>query len=290
LEWNHESISDSDTLFTTVKTKAGEVLPPSIPLNSMDSPSQRILIVEDNDDMRNYLQHTFADIYYTFVASDGQIGWDIVQNIKPDLVISDIMMPNMNGDELCSRIKSDINTSHIPVILLTALNDKSNIIRGLKYGADEYITKPFDISILKATIINILSNREVLKNSFSKLELKNADESINYASELDREFMDKVKDIIEKNLSDSNFNVDVLCSALNMSRSSFYSKIKALTDQAPADFIRTIRLTHAAKLLKSKRFNITEVADMTGFSDAKYFREVFKKHYKMNPSKYMNEG
>ena len=290
LEWNHESISDSDTLFTTVKTKAGEVLPPSIPLNSMDSPSQRILIVEDNDDMRNYLQHTLADIYYTFVASDGQIGWDFVQNIKPDLVISDIMMPNMNGDELCSRIKSDINTSHIPVILLTALNDKSNIIRGLKYGADEYITKPFDISILKATIINILANREVLKNSFSKLELKNTDESINYTSELDREFMDKVKDIIEKNLSDSSFNVDVLCSVLNMSRSSFYSKIKALTDQAPADFIRTIRLTHAAKLLKSKRFNITEVADMTGFSDAKYFREVFKKHYKMNPSKYMNEG
>ncbi|SHF88678.1 Two component regulator propeller [Bacteroides luti] len=289
LEWNHESISDSDTLFTSFKTKAGEVLPPSIPLNSMDSPSQRILIVEDNDDMRNYLQHTLADIYYTFVASDGKIGWDIVQNIKPDLVISDIMMPNMNGDELCSRIKSDINTSHIPVILLTALNDKSNIIRGLKYGADEYITKPFDISILKATIINILSNRAVLKNSFSKLELKNTDESINYASELDREFMNKVKDIIEKNLSDSNFNVDVLCSALNMSRSSFYSKIKALTDQAPADFIRSIRLARAAKLLRSKRLNITEVADMTGFSDAKYFREVFKKHYKMNPSKYMNE-
>ena len=129
----------------------------------------------------------------------------------------------------------------------------------------------------------------MLKNSFSKLELKNTDESINYASELDREFMDKVKDIIEKNLSDSNFNVDVLCSALNMSRSSFYSKIKALTDQAPADFIRSIRLARAAKLLRSKRLNITEVADMTGFSDAKYFREVFKNHYKMNPSKYMNE-
>ena len=101
--------------------------------------------------------------------------------------------------------------------------------------------------------------------------------------------MTKVKETIENNLQDSDFNVDTLCSALNMSRSSFYSKIKALTDQAPADFIRSIRLTKAAELLKSKRYNITEVADLTGFSDAKYFREVFKKHYKMNPSKYMNE-
>ncbi len=254
------------------------------------SPSfKRILLVEDNDDMQSFLQRSLSENYYVFMVSNGHIGWDIVQNVRPDLVISDIMMPKMNGDELCSKIKSDINISHIPVILLTALNDKDNIIRGLRTGADEYITKPFDISILKATIITILANREALKNRFAQLDIKNNDEYINGASELDREFMTKVKEIIERSLQDSNFNVDILCSAINMSRSSFYNKIKVLTDQAPADFIRSIKLTRAAELLRSKRYNISEVADMTGFSDAKYFREVFKKHYNMSPSKYMKE-
>jgi len=289
LEWNQIQESDSEQIFKISKSKAAETLPPSINLKNIDSSSKRILLVEDNDDMRSYLQRSLSEHYYIFMASDGQEGWDIVQNIKPDLVISDIMMPNMNGDELCSKIKSDINTSHIPVILLTALNDKDNIIRGLRTGADDYITKPFDISILKATIITILTNREVLKVRFAQLDIKNNDECINCVSELDREFMNKVKEVIEKNIQDPNFNVDILCSALNMSRSSFYNKIKILTDQAPADFIRSLRLTRAAELLKSKRYNISEVADMTGFSDAKYFREVFKKRYKMSPSKYMKE-
>ena len=151
--------------------------------------------------MRSYLQRSLSENYYIFMASDGKEGWGIIQNIKPDLVISDIMMPNMNGDELCSKIKSNINTSHIPVILLTALNDKDNIIRGLKTGADEYITKPFDISILKAKIMTLLANREVLKDRFAKLEIKSTDEQIDYTSELDREFMTKVKEIIEKNFA-----------------------------------------------------------------------------------------
>ena len=137
--------------------------------------------------------------------------------------------------------------------------------------------------------MTILTNRSVLKDRFAELDIKTTDECIDYASELDCKFMTKVKDIIGKNLEDSDFNVDTLCSALNMSRSSFYNKIKALTDQAPADFIRSIRLTRAAELLKSKRYNITEVAEMTGFSDAKYFREVFKKRYKMNPSNYIKD-
>lgn len=289
LEWTHKETEKIEHLFEEYKTRAAEVLPPSVrPDQKGQAPC--ILIVEDNDDMRTYLQRSLFDRYYILLASDGQEGWEIVQNIKPDLVISDIMMPNMNGDELCEKIKSDINTSHIPVILLTALDDKSNIIKGLKTGADDYITKPFDIAILKATIVTILSNRSVLKDRFAQLDIKNNDECINYASELDREFMHKVKEIVEKNLQDSNFTVDTLCSALNMSRSSFYNKIKVLTDQAPADFIRALRLTRAAELLKSKRYNITEVADLTGFNDAKYFREVFKKHYKMSPSRYMNES
>ncbi len=289
LDWDQNQEENFERISDSFKTKAAEILPPSINQRNRISLAQRILLVEDNDDMRSYLQRSLSENYYIYLASDGQEGWEIARNIKPDLVISDIMMPTMRGDELCAKIKNDINTSHIPVILLTALNDKSNILRGLKTGADEYVTKPFDISILKATIVTILANRSVLKNRFAKLEIKNTDECINCVSDLDREFMTRVKYIIEKNLQDSSFNVDTLCSALNMSRSSFYNKIKALTDQAPADFIRILRLTRATELLKSKRYSITEVAEMTGFSDAKYFREVFKKRYKMNPSKYMQE-
>lgn len=274
---------------TCTTDKSSQVLPPTINRND-NAAKQRILLVEDNDDLRAYLQRSLSESYYLYTASDGQEGWSITQNVKPDLVISDIMMPNMRGDELCTNIKSDINTSHIPVILLTALNDKTNIINGLKTGADDYITKPFDISILKANIATILANREVLKNRFATLDIKNNDEYIHCASELDREFMTKVQAIVEKNISNSEFTVDTLCSALNMSRSSFYNKIKVLTDQAPADFVRIIRLTRATELLKKKKYSISEVADMTGFSDAKYFREVFKKFYKMSPSKYIQEN
>jgi len=288
LKWNQDQGTNSEQIYSNFKTKAADILPPSISPHIKKS-SQQILLVEDNDEMRNYLQHTLSDNYYIFTASDGLEGWNIIQNIKPDLVISDIMMPKMNGDELCIKIKNNLDTSHIPVILLSALSDKNNIIQGLKAGADEYILKPFDISILRVKIMTILTNRSVLKDRFAELDIKATDECIDYASELDCKFMAKVKDIIEKNLEDSDFNVAILCSTLNMSRSSFYNKIKALTDQAPADFIRSIRLTRAAELLKSKRYNITEVAEMTGFSDAKYFREVFKKRYKMNPSNYIKD-
>lgn len=289
LEWDVEveHVKQVEPTFTT--EKSSKVLPPTITKKHIKL-RQRILLVEDNDDLRSYLQRSLSESYYVYMASDGQEGWDIAQDMRPDLVISDIMMPNMRGDELCTNIKSDINTSHIPVILLTALDDKTNIIQGLKTGADDYITKPFDIAILKANIATILANREILKNRFATLDIKNNDEYINCASQLDQEFMIKVKSIIEKNIAKNDFTVDTLCSALNMSRSSFYNKLKVLTDQAPADFVRIIRLTRATELLKSKKYSISEVSDMTGFSDAKYFREVFKKHYKVSPTKYVQEN
>lgn len=289
LEIDHNSHIEEDFEQTCTSERSSQILPPTINRDS-HLKRQRILLVEDNDDLRAYLQRSLSESYYLYTASDGQEGWNITQSVKPDLVISDIMMPNMRGDELCTKIKNDINTSHIPIILLTALNDKTNIINGLKTGADDYLTKPFDISILKATIATILANREVLKNRFAALDIRNNDEYIHCASELDREFMTKVQTIIEKNISNSEFTVDTLCSAINMSRSSFYSKIKVLTDQAPADFVRIIRLTRAAELLKTKKYSISEVADMTGFSDAKYFREVFKKFYKTSPTKYIQEN
>lgn len=253
---------------------------------------QKILIVEDNDELREYLRCTLSEAYHIQVCSNGKIALEIVKEYLPDLIISDIMMPEMRGDEFCHVVKNDIDTSHIPVILLTALNTDKNIIEGLQTGADEYIVKPFNIGILRATIANLLANRALLRHRYGNLELNDDEhntECINCSSDMDWKFIATVKKGVEDNMDNSSFNVDVLCNLLNMSRTSFYNKIKALTDQAPADYIRFIRLKHAAQLLKEQKHTITEVAEMTGFSDAKYFREVFKKNFNVSPSQYAKQ-
>ena len=255
--------------------------------------TQRILVVEDNDDLREYLFHTLSEAYQVETCTNGKEALKIIPEFKPDLVLSDIMMPEMRGDELCSAIKNNILTSHIPVILLTALNDEKNIVEGLETGADKYLIKPFNIGILKASIANILTNRALLRRKYADMELHNDSISINYSNTLDQQFLEAVKETITENLDNSSFNVESLCASQNMSRSSFYNKLKALTDQAPADYIRLIRLKRAAQLLSEGQYNISEISDMTGFNDVKYFREVFKKYYKISPSGYSkgrNEG
>lgn len=249
---------------------------------------QRVLVVEDNDELRNYLTHTLSDKYKVQTCSNGKEALTIVKEYKPELLISDIMMPEMRGDELCTVLKNDIETSHIPIILLTALNDEKNVLDGLRIGADEYVVKPFNIAILKATVANLLSNRALLRNRYGNPEVTLVEDNqcINCSTDLDWKFIATVRKSVEENLDNQAFNVDVLCNLMSMSRTSFYNKIKALTDQAPGDYIRIIRLTRAAKLLKEGKYNITEIAELTGFNDAKYFREVFKKHFKVSPSKY----
>ena len=270
-------------------------IPPSTIYESAKQKQQngdlpKILIVEDNDELREYLRNTLSDSYNIQVCNDGKPALDIVKEYMPNMIISDIMMPEMRGDELCHILKNDIETSHIPIILLTALNNDRNIIEGLKTGADEYIVKPFNIGILRATIANILANRSLLRHKYANLELNDDENSdaacINCSTDLDWKFISSVKKNVEDNVDNPALNVEMLCSLLNMSRTSFYNKIKALTDQAPADYIRLIRLKRAAQLLKEQQYSITEVAEMTGFSDAKYFREVFKKHFNVSPSQY----
>ncbi len=250
---------------------------------------QRIMVVEDNDELRKYLEHTLIEDYTVQTFPNGKEALAMVKEFKPELIISDIMMPEMRGDELCVAIKNDIETSHIPVILLTALNDEKNIMDSLKIGADEYIVKPFNLGIMKASIASLLTNRALLRNKYANLELQEEeenDECLNCNTDIDWKFIATVKKQVEINMDNPAFNVDVLCNLLNMSRTSFYNKLKALTDQAPGDYIRLIRLKRAAQLLKEGKHNITEIAEMTGFSDAKYFREVFKRHYNVSPSRY----
>ena len=253
---------------------------------------RKILVVEDNDELREYLQRTLAESYSVQVCANGKAALHIVKEYFPDLIISDIMMPEMRGDELCRIIKNDIATSHIPVILLTALNTDENIIDGLQTGADEYVVKPFNIGILRATIANLLANRALLRRKYGNLELNDDThntECINCSTDLDWKFIAGIRKNVEDNMNNPNFTIDVLCTQLNMSRTSFYNKLKALTDQAPGDYVRLIRLKRAVQLLKEQKYTITEIAEMTGFNDAKYFREVFKKHFNVSPSQYAKE-
>lgn len=252
---------------------------------------QRILIAEDNPEMRGYLVEILSEEYSIVSCENGKQALKIVKEFNPDLVISDVIMPEMCGDELCKILKNDIDTSHIPVMLLTALDDDKNRLKGIQTGADEYLIKPFNIGILKATISNLLTNRALLRSKFANLEIKEEDStSLNSMSDLDFIFVNKLKEHVEENMSDPEFNIDVLASLMNMSRTSMYSKIKVLTDLTPSDYVRNIRLNRAAQLLKEGQNNVTEVAELTGFSDAKYFREVFKKYFKVSPSKYKGES
>lgn len=252
---------------------------------------QRILIVEDNDELRFYLVNSLSGMYNVQACSNGKEALIIVKEFWPELILSDIMMPEMRGDELCLAIKSDIETSHIPILLLTALGGEENILEGLQTGADEYIVKPFSIVILRARISNILANRTLLRNRYINIDTttENVIPTGNGINSLDWKFMSEARKNIEENLSSPDFTVDSLCSLHNMSRTSFYNKLKAMTGQAPADYIRIIRLKRAAQLLQEGDLSITEVAEMTGFSDSKYFREVFKKHFNISPSKYGKE-
>ena len=258
--------------------------------NSQNRP--KILIVEDNDELREYLRITLSEECHIQVCSNGKQGLLIAKEYLPNLIISDIMMPEMRGDELCKILKNDIDTSHIPIILLTALNTDKNIIDGLQIGADEYIVKPFNIGILRATIANLLNNRALLRHKYANLELNDDQHDttcINCSSDLDWKFIATVKKNVEENMDNPNFNIDMLCNLLNMSRTSFYNKITALTGEAPADYTRFIKLKRASELLKEHKHSITEIAEMIGFSDAKYFREVFKKYFKVSPSQYAKQ-
>ena len=254
--------------------------------------AQRVLVVEDNDELRSYLVSLLSPLYNVQACGNGKEALIIVKEFWPELILTDVMMPEMRGDELCVAIKNDIETSHIPVLLLTALGEEKNILEGLAIGADEYIIKPFNVTILRESIKNLLNNRALLRSRYANpnMDMGTMVPSAKGTNSLDWKFISEVRKSVEDNLDNSGLTVDVLCEMHHMSRTSFYNKLKALTGQSPTVFIRFTRLKRAAELLKEGKHNITEISEMTGFSDSKYFREVFKKYYKMSPSKYAKSG
>lgn len=223
------------------------------------------------------------------MANNGAEALEKVRFLNPDIIVSDVMMPEMRGDEMCRALKADVKTSHIPVVLLTALADNDSVIGGLSTLADAYMTKPFDVEVLKAQIESILANRKVMQNRYADLIPSEMGPDIKSTNELDLKFMDRVRSIVDANVSNKDFNVDTLCMEIGMSRTSFYGKLKALTDNSPSDYIRFARLNRAKSLLLQNEMQVSEISEACGFSDVKYFREVFRRHFGMTPSQFRAE-
>lgn len=265
-----------------------------------DKSKERIMIVEDNDELRFYLKKTFAPIYSVIDKPDGESALEYLKDKSVELIISDVMMPGIQGDELCRRIKSDFATSHIPVILLTAKTEKDAILEGLESGADDYLTKPFDTEILKTKIKGVLQNRKIMREYFLSHSLspvpaaatpneekESAECTASLLSPMDKEFLERCTRLVTENLANPDFTINQLCREVALSRTLFYEKLKALTGQAPTEFIKLLRMTEAANLLK-QQIPVQEVALLVGFTDAKYFSTAFKKHYGVSPSKFLS--
>ncbi len=250
----------------------------------------RVLVVEDEDEIRQFIKDELSYEYKISESLNGKEALNMALKEMPDLIISDVMMPEMDGITLCKKIKQNINISHIPVVLLTAKSKTEDRIEGLEIGADAYIVKPFNTELLKTTVQNLIENREMLKNKFSgreqlqskvqKIELKSSDETL----------INKVMKVINENLSDPNLNVEMLAEHVGMSRVHMHRKLKELTNQSARDFIKSIRLKQAATLLAEKKINISEIAYTTGFSSLSHFSNSFKEFYGVSPKEYMAEA
>ena len=258
--------------------------------DEINSEIPTLLIVEDNPEVRLFIKDIFKKNHNIFEAENGKVALDIAQNNTVDLIISDVMMPIMNGIDFCDKIKTNIITSHIPVLLLTAKTSQDSQKQGYKIGADAYITKPFDTSILEQKVKNLLSTRQNLIKKFKKdLILKPKELEITSADEI---FLKKSIDLIENNINNAEFTIQDFISEIGMSRSALYRKLKALTGQSISEFIKDIKLKRAAQLIAQTKMNISEIAFDLGFSDLKHFRKSFKKQFNELPSQYriLNEN
>ncbi len=243
-----------------------------------------ILVVEDNQDMRQYIGESLYDVYNLIEAEDGEQGFNQAIKHLPDLIISDVMMPGMDGFELTKKLKEDIRTSHIPVILLTAKAGDESKIKGLETGADAYVNKPFNTKELLVRAKNLVKQREKLRGKFEKNIT--IDPSEVTVTSIDEDFLRMAVNIVEKHIDNNEFSVEQFSAEMLMSRNSLYRKLKKLINQSTSQFIRTIRLKRAAQLIKQKNAPIGEIAYMVGFEKPSYFTECFKKQFGVLPTEY----
>ena len=247
----------------------------------------RILAVDDDIEIRKYIEQELGADYHITTCSNGKEAFAHVLKEAPDLIISDIMMPEMDGITLCRKIKQHVNVNHVPIILLTAKSEEEDNLEGLGTGADAYIVKPFNLDILNKTIQNIIKNREILRKSFTgNQQQEDKVQKVNIKSS-DEKLMEKIMDIINENLSNPALSVEMLANEIGISRVHLHRKTKELTNQSTRDFIRNIRLQQAANLLSTKNISISEVAYAVGFTNLATFSSAFKEFYGESPSNYM---
>jgi signal transduction histidine kinase/ligand-binding sensor domain-containing protein/DNA-binding response OmpR family regulator len=249
---------------------------------------QQVLIVEDNEELGDFLTSIYSRKYDCIRASNGIEAWEIIQVSPPAIVISDIIMPHMDGLELCKKMKENKNTCHVPIILLTAKNASEQIIEGFELGADAYITKPFDINLLLSQTVRLIKNRELIREKYK---------SQNFMVEVDKnstsrddEFVQTVKKTLEANLADPEFNVNKLAGELNISTTQLYRRLKALTGYSPVEFMRILKLQKAYSLLSQRNNTVKEICYLTGFNNLSYFIKCFREQFGVTPANFRDNG
>ena len=259
-----------------------------------------MLLVEDNSELRLFLRSIFASEYRIVEAVDGMQGWSKALKFLPDIIISDVMMPEKDGIAMTRELRADMTTSHIPIVLLTAKTSIESKLEGLEYGADDYITKPFSATYLKARVKNLLTQRQKLQGIYrnnlmtgtlaTTSEEETVEEKGPEMSSNDRKFMDKLVDLMEKNMDNGELVVDDLVQELAVSRSVFFKKLKTLTGLAPIEFIKEMRIKRAVQLIETGEYSMTQIAYMVGINDPRYFSKCFKQKMGMTPTEYRDKG
>jgi ligand-binding sensor domain-containing protein/signal transduction histidine kinase/DNA-binding response OmpR family regulator len=261
---------------------------PDVIIEKPSSDKPLILIIDDDNDLRSYLSDSLKTSFHVLKAENGKEGLAMANSHSPDVIISDVMMPEMDGLDLCSRLKNDIQTSHIPVILLTARSEAENYIEGLETGADDYIAKPFNIKIIEAKVKSLIDNRQRLKTLFSNNLIPAPREITTTRS--DEMFLQRAIKVVEDNITEIDWSVQEMASELCISRSLLHKKLTAIVGQSAVDFITAIKLKKSALLMHEGNLNISEVAYSVGFNDPKYFSRCFRKYFGKSPSEYVRDN
>lgn len=240
----------------------------------------KVLVAEDNVELLDYIRGNLESCYTVLTATDGRRALEAARSGFPDIIVTDFMMPEMNGAELCRAVKGDPELCHIPVVILTALSSDDHKVEGFNAGADSYIEKPFDMMVLLSRLSNLLDTREMIRERI----LKGKQQETPGGSESDREFLARIGEVVLEHLSDTEFMVDNICAQLGVSYPVLYRRLKNLTGRTPVDHIKEIRLRKAEELLRTGVYNVSEVAYMTGFSQPNYFSKVYKRFFGYSPN------
>lgn len=284
-----KEVSDSDFLVRSTETESfaiginDELLDEGLSTSRSKQPV--LLIIDDNKDIRTFIRQSLSEDYTIYEAENGKQGLEVANKIIPNIVLCDVLMPIMDGMELCGLLKAQKETSHIPVILLTAKSSEESQMEGLKIGADDYLTKPFNMEVLKLKLSNIISQRGEMRKRFNrKMTIKPSEITVTSA---DEKFLGLAMEIVEKHMMNTDFNVEMLVKEMGLSRSNLYLKFKELTGLSSSEFIRNVRLKRAVQLFETSDLSVKEIMYMTGFNTASYFSKCFKKQFGIIPSEYV---